>query len=258
MMAALDLYCGAGGATRGLQQAGFRVVGADLRTQPNYCGDVFVQADALEYLKTANLSQFDFIWASPPCQRFTALRHAPGAKTHLDLITPTRALLERSGKPYCIENVVGAPLIDPVTLCGSMFALRTPDGGELRRHRLFEASFPLKAPSACRHGGPVVGVYGAHVRDRRRPTGSNHRSGSNRPWGDAFLAMGAPVGSMTLAALSEAIPPAYSRFVAETFLQAAIAKNEPRVGEYDDHQVHRIAEVMGELPDNDADSRKLK
>jgi DNA (cytosine-5)-methyltransferase 1 len=217
MMAALDLYCGAGGATRGLQQAGFRVVGADLRTQPDYCGDVFVQADALEYLKTANLSQFDFIWASPPCQKFTALRHAPGTKTHLDLIAPTRALLERSGKPYCIENVVGAPLIDPMTLCGSMFALRTPDGAELRRHRLFEASFLLHAPSACRHGGPVVGVYGAHVRDRRRPTGSNHRSGSNRPWADAFLAMGVPIGSMTLAELSEAIPPAYSRFVAQVW-----------------------------------------
>ena len=72
MRAALDLDRGAGGATRGLRQAGFRVVGADLRTQPNYCGDVFVQADALEYLKTADLSRFDFIWASPPCQRFTA------------------------------------------------------------------------------------------------------------------------------------------------------------------------------------------
>ena len=76
-MNALDLYCGAGGATRGLRQAGFRVVGVDLKHQPNYCGDAFVRADALEHLKNADLDRFDFIWASPPCQRFTALKKAP-------------------------------------------------------------------------------------------------------------------------------------------------------------------------------------
>ena len=53
---ALDLFCGAGGATRGLQQAGFHVVGADLHRQPNYCGDAFIQADAIEYLETADLT----------------------------------------------------------------------------------------------------------------------------------------------------------------------------------------------------------
>ena len=92
-MNALDLYCGAGGATRGLQQAGFNVVGVDLHRQPNYCGDAFVRADALEYLKTTALARFDFIWASPPCPRFTALKTAPNAKgdAHPDLITPTRA-----------------------------------------------------------------------------------------------------------------------------------------------------------------------
>jgi DNA (cytosine-5)-methyltransferase 1 len=134
------------------------------------------------------------------------------------LIAPTRALLMRSGKPYCIENVVGAPLIDPITLCGSMFGLRTPDGAELRRHRLFEASFPFAAPSPCQHNGQVVGIYGAHVRDRRRPAGLNRSSGSNRPWSHDFIAMGVPEGSMTLAELSEAIPPPYSKWVAEQWL----------------------------------------
>jgi DNA (cytosine-5)-methyltransferase 1 len=227
---ALDLYCGAGGAARGLQQAGFHVVvGVDLRPQPNYCGDVFFQADSLRYLETADLGPFDFIWASPPCQRFTALKTAPGAKgdAHLDLVAPTRALLERSGKPYCIENVVGAPLIDPVVLCGSMFGLQAPDGAALRRHRLFETSFPLAAPSACWHGGSVVGIYGAHVRDRRRPSGTNHKSGSNLPWAHAFIAMGVPVGSMTLAELSEAIPPAYSRFIVEAFSAGIFKENRP-------------------------------
>jgi DNA (cytosine-5)-methyltransferase 1 len=131
-MRALDLYCCAGGVTRGLQQAGLYVVGIDRQHQPNYRGDAFVRADALEYLESADLSQFDFIWASPPCQGFTRLRHAPGTKAHPDLITPTRALLVRSGKPYCIENVVGAPLVNPTTPCGTMFGLQTCGGWKRR------------------------------------------------------------------------------------------------------------------------------
>jgi DNA polymerase I len=218
---ALDLYCCAGGAARGLQQAGFHVTGVDLHPQPNYCGDRFIQTDALEYLETADLSQFDFIWASPPCQAHTILRHAPGTKEHIDLVTPTRPLLVRSGKPYCIENVPGAPLIDPVTLCGSMFGLTTPDGKfGLKRHRLFETNFPLAAPSPCwcRHL-PTVGVYGGHFRNRQRDAGTNHRSGSNIPLEDGFAAMGID-WRMTTAEISEAIPPAYSKFIAEAFLHS--------------------------------------
>ena len=228
-MKALDLYAGAGGVARGLHQAGFdEIVGVDLHPQPNYPFR-FLRGDALEYLRTADLSPFDFLWASPPCQRFTALRHAPGTKEHADLITPTRELLRRSGKLYCIENVVGAPLIDPIRLCGSMFGLQAPDGAQLQRHRLFETSFPLIPPTACRHCGPTIGVYGGHLRDRRRPSGANHKSGSDRPREHGFIAMGVPIGAMTLAELSEAIPPAYARYVAEVFLKAARAAVMERI-----------------------------
>lgn len=54
-------------------------------------------------------------------------------------------MLAGSGVPYVIENVPGAPLLDPVLLCGSMFGLRT------YRHRLFEASFPLRQPEHPEH-----------------------------------------------------------------------------------------------------------
>jgi DNA polymerase I-like protein with 3'-5' exonuclease and polymerase domains len=215
---ALDLYCGAGGVARGLMQAGFHVTGVDVIPQPRYCGDVFAQADALEYLKAVDVSQFDFIWASPPCQRYTSLRHAPGEHRNADLIAPTREALIAIGKPYVIENVPGAPLIHPITLSGSMFGFGA-EGWRIERSRLFEASFPLIAPARRKDDRPVVGVYGGHFRDRRRGKGENHRSDSNVPSELGYQAMGIPFGSMTTAEISDAIPPAYSRYIAEQWFK---------------------------------------
>ena len=93
----LDLYCGAGGVARGLMQAGFYVVGVDILPQPHYPGDEFVQMDALEYLATADLSDFDLIWASPPCQAYSAVLHAPGKHRDADLVGPTREALSAPG-----------------------------------------------------------------------------------------------------------------------------------------------------------------
>jgi DNA polymerase len=224
----LDLYCGAGGVARGLMQAGFSVVGVDILPQPRYPGDEFIQGDALQYLATADLSGIAFIWASPPCQAYSAVSRAPGKHRDADLIAPTRETLKRAGLPYVIENVVGAPLIDPVLLCGSMFGLEThvhPDGWRVERHRLFEASFSLPAP-ACRHDDrPVCGIYGGHFRDRRRAKGTNHRGGSNIPTELGFKAMGVPRDAMTVAEISDAIPPAYSKFIAEKFLEQFAARD---------------------------------
>jgi DNA (cytosine-5)-methyltransferase 1 len=157
MLRALDLFCCAGGATRGLQLAGFHVTGVDHEPQPRYCGDAFHQADAL----TFPIEGYDFIWASPPCQKWTALRFMPTAKEHPDLIPQTRARLAASGVPYCIENVEGAPLGNSgylILLCGTMFGLQTADGrAELRRHRLFETSFSIPLRPACQHGLSSVG-----------------------------------------------------------------------------------------------------
>jgi DNA polymerase I-like protein with 3'-5' exonuclease and polymerase domains len=220
----LDLYCGAGGAAHGLMQAGTHVVGVDILPQPRYCGDVFVQMDALEYLATEDLSQFDYIHASPPCQRYSALRFAPGEHRDADLIGPTREALIKTGLPWCIENVEQArnELRNPVLLCGSMFGLEThpyPEGWRLERHRLFETSFPLSQP-ACRHDDRrVIGIYGGHFRDRGGREGRNHVPGSNVPRELGFKAMGIPLDSMTVAEISDAIPPAYSKFIAEKFLE---------------------------------------
>jgi DNA (cytosine-5)-methyltransferase 1 len=204
---ALDLFSGAGGATKGLQRAGFHVTGVDLFAQPRYCGDAFIQADALS--PPVDLREFDFIWASPICQADTAMKTMHNAKHHERLIEPTRALLIASGVPYAIENVEGAPLINPVTLCGTQFGLWC-DEWELRRHRPIETSFPVLG-HPCDHKRATLGIYGGHVRDRRRRPGSHARGLQDPPIAVAHRLM--EINWMTLQELSQAIPPAYSEFI---------------------------------------------
>lgn len=142
----LDLFCGAGGAGRGYADAGFDVIGVDINPQPDYPFE-FIRADVL----SADLpwDRVAAVHASPPCQIHSITGHGKAVQRgHVDLIPQTRQLLESSGLPYIIENVPGAPLIDPVMLCGSMFGLGTTVPGfgsrwfELKRHRLFETNWP--------------------------------------------------------------------------------------------------------------------
>jgi DNA (cytosine-5)-methyltransferase 1 len=220
---ALDLFCCAGGASMGLHRAGFDVVGVDIKRQPRY-PFAFVQADALN--PPFNLGDFDFIWASPPCQAHTSLKKMWNSKPHADLIPQTREMLERSGVPYAIENVPGSPLKATVRLCGTMFGLKTSCGAELRRHRYFETSFGMLAP-ACSHGRVVLGVYGGHVRDRCRTiaiTGNTPQQNVERnrvrktfTVQDAQSAMG--IDWMTMTGLSQAIPPAYGEFIGRAAIQ---------------------------------------
>ena len=133
----LDLYCGAGGAAAGYAHHGFEVVGVDIAPQRRY-PYTFFQGDALDYLRHFGKA-FDAVHASCPCQAFTKAWRIQ-ANDHPDLITPTRELLRELGLPYVIENVPGAPLENPIELCGAMFGL------QVYRHRLFEGSFPVEAP----------------------------------------------------------------------------------------------------------------
>lgn len=170
-MRALDLFCGAGGATAGLQRAGFHVTGVDVVRSPRYCGDAFVEADALE----VDLAGYDFIWASPVCKRYCIFaRNLGTSERHPDQVGAIRERLRACGTPWAIENVPGSPLKPTVELCGTMFGLR------LLRHRLFELSFAVGLVPPCQHRGDEIPVYGNGTpkwhRDRLGRSGSYSRA----------------------------------------------------------------------------------
>jgi DNA (cytosine-5)-methyltransferase 1 len=199
----LDLFCGAGGAGAGYHQAGFDVVGVDLKPQPRY-PFAFIQGDVLD-LNIDWLREFDAIHASPPCQRFSSLNNGTwgNANGHPDLIGPVRKLLRLTRRPWVIENVPGAPLRAPILLCGTMFGLAVEEGA-LRRHRLFESSVALEAPPHPAHVGPTLGVYG-HGR------GGGPMRGRTANADQARRIMEMPWSNRD--GISQAIPPAYTRFI---------------------------------------------
>jgi DNA (cytosine-5)-methyltransferase 1 len=208
-MKLLDLYCKAGGASKGYQLAGFEVVGVDIKKQKRYPFK-FIQADCLELMKDMEfLKSFDVIAASPPCQTHSItqhLRNAQGKSTDkIDLIPQTREALIESGRPYVIENVPGSPLVNPIQMCGSSFGLK------VRRHRLFESNLQLKG-SVCNHKkqGKPVGIYGS-MRDEI-PNGGHTAKSIEQ----AREAMG--IDWMIWGELVEAIPPIYTKEIGTQIL----------------------------------------
>jgi len=209
----LDLFCCAGGAGVGYSRAGFEVVGIDINPQPRYPLP-FIQADALT-LDPKFIALFDAVHASPPCQSYSDLAKRNGnADEWPRLIEPVRKMLKATGLPYVIENVDGAPLVDPVILCGTMFP-------KLRvlRHRLFETNFEIVPPAHKKH--PKV-----HTFDKRKS-----HFGKTDEWKDFVQVTGG--GNCTLAAaraamgidwmskaeINESIPPDYTEFVGRQLLR---------------------------------------
>lgn len=202
----LDLFCGQGGAARGYADAGFDVTGVDIKDQPHYPYD-FIQADALTYLADHG-HEYDAIHASPPCRDYTVLTGRWGEAGSGWLLQATRELVRLSGRPYVIENVPGAPMIGPITLCGSMFGLG------VRRHRQFESSVRLDQP-ACDHlgQGPIITVTG-------HPGGSSTRDGTQGRGSSVEWAGAMGITWMTVRGLAQAVPPLYTHFIGNYLLEA--------------------------------------
>jgi DNA (cytosine-5)-methyltransferase 1 len=218
----LDLCGGEGGAAKGYADAGFEVVGVDIKPQPRYPYE-FIQADALEVLRDRTfVDTFDAIHGSWPCQAYSPLNALPTTKAaaeHPDLVGPGRALMATYDMPWVIENVMAAPLdrLRSIVLCGEMFGLRTI------RHRRFEPSpgLTLVAPRHPTAGEIVDGVRCDKQGHRRRTATKQRRQRWAEGWhvsitGDVGTYVGPEamgIDWMTGDGLSEAIPPAYTSFI---------------------------------------------
>lgn len=215
----LDLFCKAGGCSVGYHRAGFEVEGVDIEQQPNYPFK-FTQMDAIEYLKTQDLSKFDVIHASPPCQKFSRVQSLGIArngsyKEHPDLIEPIRQILKLLGKPYVIENVAGAPLINCFMLCGSMFDLK------VYRHRYFESNMFMWVPEHYPHDDttPSAG-NGVSPKGFISVCGSGGVKGMNSKQILKYWSMAMGIDWMNRAELAQAIPPAYTEWIGKQLIEA--------------------------------------
>lgn len=218
----LDLFSGAGGAACGYRRAGFQVRGVDIKRQPRYCGEEFVQADALEYLAglidSGEIEEFQVIHASPPCQDSTLLKNTGQVKPSPQLIPETREALQRSLLPYVIKNVPGSPLNQSIMLCGASFGLRTAEY-DLPRHRYFESNILLLANACSHRRGRTIGVYGGGTNKWHR-----EKIGRNITAIEKREAMG--IDWMDHDTLSQAIPPAYTEFIGRQLVAAIQAKEK--------------------------------
>lgn len=208
----IDLFCKAGGCTKGYQRAGFYVVGVDNEPQPNYCGDEFYQADAFEFL-SEHWQEFDAIHGSPPCQKYTGMRNITISRfgscsiDHPDLIEPTRQALQATGLPYIIENVKNSPLKTTAILCGASLGLK-----HVSRHRHFESNYFFFAPKcSCRKEKYTIGVYGQKPDGRRVSYKKNRLCRIARSLNEAQKLL--QIDWMTWDEIKNAIPPVYTEYL---------------------------------------------
>lgn len=236
----LDLFCCEGGASMGYHRAGFDVYGVDLfdkftqRRYPflSHKGDAvlamvrLLAREPLAFGDTAlYLADFEAIAASPPCQAYSITKHSHN-NVHPDLVAPIRWLLRQTGLPYVMENVPGAPLETPLTLCGTEFDLVADDQDgrplHLKRHRLFESNVFLHGNGGCqcaafkRRGIGVGGAYGGGSVDRQHAK-EVRRGGytPSKPVREALLG----IEWMTQNGLSQSIPPSYTEHIGTQLLE---------------------------------------
>lgn len=232
----LDTYSGEGGAGAGYARTGFCCDPVDnsparLARYPRSCpNQIYRIADAVETIVNVG-RQYAAHHASPPCTGYTqATSMIVGRVVKYDrLIGATRAALETTGRPYVIENVTSAAaraeLRDPLMLCWTEF--RTPgdthdtDGTPLwmRRHRLFETSFPVMSAGGCAHprGMQCAGAYGGARRDKHEAR--NIRHGGYTPAADVMARL-LGIDWMTETGLKLSIPPAYTEHIGAALLEA--------------------------------------
>ena len=236
----LDLFCKAGGASEGGRRAGVATCGVDVELQPSYVArfgsDSFVLSDALDVSRLREVVRRlrpILIWASPPCQGYSAAAQLSGGSTAPRLIAVVRNVLTMIGAPFVIENVTGArrQMMNPTELWGQLFGLHC------ERARLFETGggFTFTVPAALSVEGRGLQQHSCLGRRRRFPRVDAYgrvestlgrrvccegniwaTQGTSSHFGSVVEhagSMGIDRGHMTYAELSQAVPPAYASLI---------------------------------------------
>ncbi|MFC5808609.1 DNA methylase [Streptomyces heilongjiangensis] len=218
----LDLFSCAGGAAMGYHRAGFAVDGCDIADRPNYPFP-YHHGDALTYLAdliaSGEIRRYSAVHASPPCQHGCALTVGTNAsqgwgRAHVDLVAPTRDLLDATGLPYMIEQPNGRAVIrKDLTLCGEMFGLG------VIRHRNFElGGWTAPRPAHVPHRGRVRGYR--HGRFYDGPYVAAYGNGGGKPSVPELQTAMGITWTDVREELTEAIPPAYTEFIGRAYLAA--------------------------------------
>lgn len=222
----IDFFCCEGGAAVGYERAGFEVIGVDHKPRKRYPFEMIV-VDAFG-IPDRLLAAADALHGSPPCQFGTALNN--DKSRHLNLIPQTRALFQRLGKPYVIENVMevarAGHLQDWVSLTGTMFDNHCVDSRgrrfDLSRERAFETNWELVRPWDPGAQHPIANVYGGHFRVRSGEfrTGKGTGRTVDLP-GEDRKALAQQLMDMpwaTMEGMSEAIPPSFTEEIGRQLL----------------------------------------
>jgi SAM-dependent methyltransferase len=195
----LDLFAGVGGAARGFERLGFDVIGVDRDPSRKYPAEC-IEADLRDGLpEEVESGSYRFAWASPPCQGFSTM---PGDAPNL--VPLARSLLDDvDADATVIENVPGARevLDDPIVLSGA--TEREPFRDlDVRKRRLFEVSWRLYTTSPPRDPDASFGYAIGSREEPAQGFREAHGLGST---------------SINTKELHEAIPPAYVRYLVNSY-----------------------------------------
>lgn len=207
-MIVLDVCCKAGGTSMGYKKAGFEVHGVDIEPQTHFPFTFFL-GEGIEFIKNHS-QEYDLISVSPPCQKWSksATQWRKEGKEYPDLISQFRDVLIESGKPYVIENVPGAPLINPIFLNGAMFGLF------VHRPRYFECSFPVIQPKMPIVPKPVE--MGRAVKNGEYVQPVGHFTNVH------YARQQMQIDWMNRSEMAQAIPPAYTEYIGKEFIRGIL------------------------------------
>jgi DNA (cytosine-5)-methyltransferase 1 len=142
-MRVVDMFCGMGGFSKGLEDAGYEIVcGVDLNDDAlesytcNFPNAKAMKAD-IRSLKHSDLPEHDLLIGSPPCQKFSQANYYDRSEDR-SLIDAFKKLAEQS-KRWVWENVLGSKSGEKGVVLDAQYF-----GVPQRRKRFFSSNKDLK------------------------------------------------------------------------------------------------------------------